>query len=553
MVNTRVVMRLTILLLGLCADLAQAAEFTASVDHTTVALHEPVVLTLSLTNSDTRLRAEGLSPNVDLSVLAKDFDAGMPEVSNRYNVYQGRGRSTSEIRVELFAHRAGTLTIPAFRLEDLQTKPIRLTVRALPANEMPEVFSRGGVSKHSVWQREQFVAWLDVYHRVRLKSASIGEYIDTEPTRIELLEHRELPQAEREETVQGTRYQVTRIAWAIYPKESGELKVVLPDAWIVTADGRKLRLPHQPELVRVQALPATVTDDIPIGAPQLSQTAPTPAPSINQLSTWTVTVRGGFSRYALPETLPLPPVPARIKLYADRAARSSEVKPDGVVTSVIYNLSALPEEGGRYALPVIRVPYFDTARSELAVAESAGPVLEVNGGVPASAAAAPSSHARETANKPNAAVAGPGSGDARLWQWGSFLFAALWFATLALWWRSARPRAAVTKTPVRKNATALQTQHPLQAELLTALGGRSLDLGLREWEATHGVDPEVRAAVRAVQSLLYGPRKAADEAAIAAQVTTAVARIRGAKPPSDASLRLDPWRPESFSRELPPA
>src|SRR3569832_1347294 len=366
-VNARFVMRLMILLLGLWSGLAGAAEFSAEVDRRTVALHEPVVLTLSLTNSDTRLRAEGVSPNVDLSALAKDFDVGMPEVSNRYNVYQGRGRSTSEIRVELCARRAGTITLPAFRLEGMQTKPITLTVRALPANEMPEVFSRGGVTKHEVWQREQFVAWLDVYHRVQLKSASVGEYIDTEPTRIELLEHRELPQGEREEEVQGTRYGVTRIAWAIYSKESGELKVVLPDVWIVTADGRKLRLPHQPEVVHVRALPATVTDDIAVGAPQLEQTAPTPAPGVNQLSTWTVTVRGGFSRFALPDTLPLPPVPARIKLYADRAARSSEVKPDGVITIVVYSLSALPEEQGRYTLPAVRVPYFDTSRGAVGV------------------------------------------------------------------------------------------------------------------------------------------------------------------------------------------
>lgn len=554
MVNGRAVMRLMTLLLGLWTGLAGAAEFSAGVDRRTVALHEPVVLTLSLTNSDTRLRAEGVSPNVDLSVLAKDFDVGMPEVSNRYNVYQGRGRSTSEIRVELFARRAGTITLPAFRLEGMQTKPIALTVRALPANEMPEVFSRGGVTKHEVWQREQFVAWLDVYHRVQLKSASVGEYIDTEPTRIELLEHRELPQGEREEEVQGTRYGVTRIAWAIYPKESGELRVVLPDVWIVTADGRKLRLPHQPEVVHVQALPATVTDDIAVGAPQLEQTAPAPAPGVNQLSTWTVTVRGGFSRFALPDTLPLPPVPARIKLYADRAARSSEVKPDGVITTVVYSLSALPEEQGRYTLPAVRVPYFDTARGALAVAELAGPVLEVNG-APAPASSAAGQVAQHSANEPNAAAATAASdiGDARLWQWGSFIFATLWLATLALWWRSARPRVAATNASAQKKVPPPQAQHPLQAQLLAALGGRSLDLGLREWEAAHGVDLEVRAAVRAVQSLLYGPRKDAEEAAVAAQVEAAVATIRGAKPQRELPSKLDPWRPESFSREVPPA
>src|SRR3569833_2201344 len=252
--------------------------------------------------------------------------------------------------------------------------------------------------------------------------------------------------------------------------------------------------------------------------------------------------------------LPLPPVPARIKLYADRAARSSEVKPDGVITIVVYSLSALPEEQGRYTLPAVRVPYFDTSRGELAVAELAGPVLEVNG-APISAATATGQIAQTSTNKSTAtpALASSGDGNAHLWQWGSFIFAVLWLATLALWWRSARPRVVEINASAQKKVAPPQAQHPLQAQLLAALGGRSLDLGLREWEATHGIDLEVHAAVRAVQSLLYGPRKGVEEDAIAAQVKAAVATIRGAKPPCELSSKLDPWRPESFCREVPPA
>src|SRR3569623_2050139 len=86
--------------------------------------------------------------------------------------------------------------------------------------------------------------------------------------------------------------------------------------------------------------------------------------------------------------------------------------------------------------------------------------------------------------------------------------------TLALWWRSARPRLVEKNASAQKKVAPPQAQHPL----LAALGGRSLDLGLREWEATHGIDLEVHAAVRAVQSLLYGPRKGVEEDAMAAQV-----------------------------------
>src|SRR3569833_319939 len=172
MVSARGLALLLVPLLILSSAFAHAAQLHASVDQSALALNEPV--TLALTDSDTRLRAEGVSPNVDLSVLAKDFDVGTPTVSNRYNVYQGRGRSTSELRVELFPRRAGPLSIPVFRLEVLATQALTLSVRALPADAVPEVFSRGSVSKGAVWQREQIIAWLGVYHRVELKSAGVG-------------------------------------------------------------------------------------------------------------------------------------------------------------------------------------------------------------------------------------------------------------------------------------------------------------------------------------------------------------------------------------------
>lgn len=548
MVSRCLAQSLLILLSMLCGLPAHTAEFRASIDRGSSALNEPVVLTLSLTDSETRLRAEGISPNIDLTILSNDFDVGTPRVENRYNVNLGRGRSTSELQVELFPRRAGNLTIPAFRLEGLQTKPLRLIVRDLAPSAIPEVFSRGGVSKPAVWQREQFVAWLDVYHRIKLKSASVGEYINTEPMRIELMEHRELPQSEREEMVQGARYQVTRIAWAIYPKESGELRIVLPDVWLVAADDRKLRLPHQPEQVTVRALPASITDDIPVGTPQLSQTAPLPSPATNQLSTWTVTVSGPFSRFALPDRLPLPPAPARVKLYTDRAARSSDVTEDGVIITVNYNLSALPEQGGRYSLPSVHVPYFDTARGEMAMAELLGTVLDVPGESTASTPAVRGT--AELTSTPEAAastVATP-SDDVGIWQWSSVVFALLWLATLFLWRRANQPRTRPTESAAIEPTS--QPSHPLQAQLLAALGGRSLELGLREWEAQHGVDQDVRTAVRGVQNLLYGPHKSAD-AALTTQVAKAVDKIRGTAGPN-LSSRNDPWRPEAFSREIPP-
>jgi len=523
---------------------AQAAEFSASVDRKELLLQEHVVLTLSLVNSDTRLRAEGISPNIDLSVLTKEFDIGTPHVENRYNIYRGQGRSTSALSVDLFPRRAGRLTIPPFTIDGLSTAPVTIVAHPLPAGSLPEIFSKAGVSAQSVWQRQQVVAWLDVYHRIELKTASIGEYLETEPMAIELMEHQDLPQSERKETVRGVAYGVTRIAWALFPKQSGTLTIHLPDVWAVTADGRKLRLPHQQQHVEIKALPADVSADIAVGTPILTQTTPSPAPTVNNISTWTVTVRGPFSRFALPDTLPLAAMPAHIKVYSDHGQRNTETVTAGLTSVVSYTLSALPQDGGTFQLPPLRVPYFDIARGAMAVTELPGARFTVPGG--AADTTAPSNHPVPAAATQQPATSG--GDNALTWQLATLLFAVLWLVSMMLLWRRSRaslPKAA-NDAPAAREPPAPTIHHPLQAQLLAAFGSRTLEQGLDAWERHHGRDEQLRATVRAVQQLCYGSGEDTDNAALSRAVGDAIMKIR-AQSASGSPAGNDPWRPESFT------
>lgn len=343
---------------------------------------------------------------------------------------------------------------------------------------------------------------------------------------------------------------MVRTAWAIFPKDSGALKIVLPDVWIVTAADRKLRLPHQPATVQVQALPAAVGENLIVGVPQLTQTPPTPAPAVNQFSTWTVTVSGAFSRFALPDTLPLPAVPDPVKLYADQAQRESEVGADGVTTTVRYSFSALPQNAGGINLPPVRVPYFDTERGVLDVAELAGPRLEISGDAPAATAPVITA-ADRAASEPSSFSASGLSVDTRGWQIGTAFFALLWLATAALWWRSrASGKPAAPVKPAQQSAAInpVHAPHPLQARLLAAFGSTSLELGLRNWEQRNGGDAALRATVHAVQRLCYG--KDREHTAATPQLQQAVEQaiqiIRSVR--TTATITNDPWRPESFSR-----
>ena len=122
-----------------------AESFEASVNKKELLLDEHVVLTLKLINSETRLRAEGVSPNIDLTLLTNDFELGIPKATNRYNNFRNQGRSTSTVTVELFPKNHGSFVIPSFTVDDLKTTPITLKVHNVPKDKNPEVFSRSGV------------------------------------------------------------------------------------------------------------------------------------------------------------------------------------------------------------------------------------------------------------------------------------------------------------------------------------------------------------------------------------------------------------------------
>ena len=336
--------RILTLLFGLMSlhSSAWATTFTATVDRAQLSQEEHIILTLSLRNSDIRLRAEGANPNIDLSVLTKEFSLGRPESKNHYNIYQGRGRSTSEIKINLFPHHAGRLTIPVFEVDGIKTQAINIDVKKSSTSAAPEVFVRSGSLQKELWVGQQLVVYLDVFHRVALDKASLGDNIETEPTRIELLQHWKLDQDTRIEKHQGYDYEVERIAWAIFPDKSGQLTVHLPDIWATAQTGRRQRLEHQALRFDVKALPKDVPADIIIGKPSLTQTLPPRHVNQHELNHWTVTLTAPVAVPSLPDHLPGVKLPDTFNFYPDPARRVVSKDVSGITDYADYTIAFIP-------------------------------------------------------------------------------------------------------------------------------------------------------------------------------------------------------------------
>lgn len=523
----------------LWSTVVYAAEFVAQVDRHDLPRDEHIVLTLTLTNSETRLRAEGIEPNIDFSVLTRDFVVGIPRATHRFNLQRAGGRSTSSLRVELFPRRTGRLSIPRFTLDGLKTLP--LTVEVRPVVGLPEVYSKSGIAQRTLWVGQPLLAWLDIYRRVDLRTASLGGDVELTSQRVDVLEWRRLPSAERVETVQGMRYTVQRIAWVVFP-QAGDITVQIPAVWIVTAQGRPLRVEGGQHAVRVQALPASVPPQTLIGAPQVTQSSWTGTPAVDNPLTYRITLRAPVSYAALPETLPLPST-ADVKMQVEPARRDVEVSAQGVMAVAHYQVALIPSRAGEFAIPAWDLPYFDPESGRLAAVSI--PSHHFNVPTPLTPTPVPTSVSSSLPQTLSTVTSRPPREQPFAgWRFLAIGFSALWLITVALWWRERRRRSGVRAPTTPAPALSPTTPTTAKACLLTALGSRTLEQGLAQWERIHGPDAMVRAAVRAVQEHAYSAVPP-DAAHVDKLVEQAIAHMRHATPL--ATPVPDPWLPEAFT------
>lgn len=525
---------LTGVLLLLLSGLATASTFTATVDRKELFINEHIVLTLALHDSETRLRAEGVSPNIDLTLLSDQFELGTPRADFRFNIERNRGRSSSTITVELFPRKSGRLSIPSFTVDGLSTEPIRIQVLEQRADgTAAEVFAVSGVGTHKLRVHEQSLVFLDLYHRVDLETARLGGPLETRPQQIEL---HLLPQQNRVETVNGIEYQVTRTAWALSPLTGEDITVSLPDVWIETQQGRKWRLPFSEQRIDVTSLPASVSTGTLIGRPSVSIDAPATGQA-GRLMPWEITLRTTMALNALPAELPFGEHSGDLRIFMDPPLRRHEMRTDGGIESVaVYRGSVMPLAPGVFTLPALELPWFDTETGRLESLSVPGRIVQVSG-TPVTGTDG------DSAGESGMVPAASATTALRIWQAVAALLLLSWLLAAVLWWRRRiAPRAGRGGGRTRPIASG----HPARDRLLVALGSRTLEQGLRTHELHNGVDEELRAVVTDVQRRCYHPGSVnGTEAELQQRVDRVVERLhREPRPSADQSE--DKWSPRAF-------
>ncbi|WP_281556645.1 BatD family protein [Thalassomonas sp. RHCl1] len=431
-------------LIGLLLSQAAMAapQVSASVDKNPVMLNESFVLSV-VANEDVGSNA------LDTTPLQKDFIVGRTSVSSQTSMVNFKTSYSTTWTTVLFARKAGNVTIPPLTVGSTQTQAINLEVvpasSAKAGNNQQDIFITAEVSNNDVYVQQLVTMSVKLHFSTELKRGTLSEP-ELEGANIQQVGK----DGESESIINGRRYRVIERTYAITPQQSGDFVIAAPVfSGEVMANSRRrssffsfsetkpvsvmgesisLNVRPVPDTFQGQWLPSELLTLHQEWQPELTKF------TVGEPITRTVTLTAaGLSEEQLPElAMEMPP---GLKVYPDQAELHTSLNKDRLVSQKVRNFALVASKPGKYTLPEISIPWWNTVTNRYETSTIAAQEIEVLPGV-------------QTAN--NAPFAMPqGDNVAPLGQevqtvtvkehsWLTWLFMALWLLTSLAWFVSAR-------------------------------------------------------------------------------------------------------------------
>jgi len=345
------------------------ATVVARVDRADIELNESFTLEVI---SDTNIEMQP-----DISSLDKDFHVGQGSQLSNTTIINGQIRRSKTWTFVLMPKRAGQLTIPSISIGSERSDPLMITVSE-PSYAPPgeaDVFVTSEVDFSETYVQAQVLLTVKIYRAVATRQPALREPIISG---VETLSELAGDDRSYEAIIDGTAYQVVERVYALYPQESGEIKIsparfearVLRDGRIT---GRKV-YESEPKSVTVLPVPALPAD--------YANAVWLPARSLQLFEDWsrqTDEVKAGepLTRHVtisvlgqLETQIPAldPPSVAGINVYPDKSELSRRIESGGIrgIRKDQYAMIATGE--GTVVLPALEVPWWNIATGEWQVA-----------------------------------------------------------------------------------------------------------------------------------------------------------------------------------------
>ena len=547
--------------LALAASSSWAAV-TASIDRSRAALGDTLRLTITATD------AVDLG-DMDLQPLTEDFEILQRSNSSKTSYINGTFSSTRELLLDITPRRTGELEIPPLQVGRQVTNGLAVTVGPPPtgtAGDQNLVFE-AELDRSSVYVQGQVILTLRLQQAINLEDRNI--------TQLELDDAfvRPLEQNSFQRTINGRPWLVHEIRYAIFPEQSGILEIPSQrfsaressprrSLFDLGGGGRQVRRSTEALTIEVLPRPAGFTGGewLPAGDLTLEESWSTPPEQlqVGESATRTITIRGeGLQGAQLPPVLF--PATEGLKYYPDQPVITDSESATGLVGTRVDSAAVVPTRAGRWQIPELRIPWWDTRSNELRYAVLPGRELEV---AAAETALTTPSPVTAPASTP-ALTLEPGTGAAipilardnsRSWQIVSAVTGAGWLLTLIYLARSRRksaePATTESDTPAEARAfkellAACSSGDPRQARRAVvrwsaALHSRPQLTSLAQAGAAHD-DPAMTAALDAMNAALYGSKPSSWEGNTLAEAARRVrSQHRGKVEREEPSLQLYP-------------
>jgi hypothetical protein len=460
-----------------------AQNLSAFVDRNEVTLNEIITLTIRVDNSLGNSRPS-------LSGLNRDFEQiGNVSTRSSYTNINGTVQSFVDYIVRLRPLSTGALTIPAFRINNEATAPIRINVGEADqvTNAVDsEIFIESTVSKEQIYVQEQLLYTIKLYYSI---SFDQGAQL-TSPQVADAVVQQLGSDETYSEIVSGIRYNVTERKFVIFPQSSGQLTI--PPVYFTATVGRRggltrffnnrtsvreINLASDIHAIDVQGKPASFPGQTWLPAANISIEESWSGSVENLAIGDSVTRNIRLTASGLSSSL-LPGIIYKdmdgLKFYSDQPTREDSANDVGITGSRSEGTAIVPSEAGEFVIPEVVVPWWNTTTDTLERAVIPARTLSVVPGTAAAQSVAPDlinlNRNVPTGNNGPLTMAPQTSGLYLFWITATAVFAVAWLFSTTMWMRNRRLLAFLsTATPAMMPRKSETTRAPASLNADSAL------------------------------------------------------------------------------------
>lgn len=326
-----------------------------------------------------------IQPNLD--VLNKDFTVYNTSTSSKTTVINGKRESHFEMIVTLMPNKAGNLTIPAIKVGNQATKPIKIEVDKELSNEeqskYQDLFAIGTLDTNQTYVNVPVLYTLRIYTSRPILSLQ-PKLFDIKKSDIKTTNHRKTYQ----KSINGKLYDVVEESFLIIPNTTGEIKIpaIVLQATIPNAFGqlgsRRKYFSTKAKILNVKPVPndISIKDWFPASEVKISDNwSQDKSVKEGQLLTRTVKVKAeGVLSSDIPN-LEFKSSDA-FNIYPEKP-ELQDIEKGGHLTGVAtYKIGYMPIKKGKATVPPVKLKWYDVDTHSSKIASLAAKTFDVQKG-----------------------------------------------------------------------------------------------------------------------------------------------------------------------------